>query len=60
MKQEIITEYNDNIEDELIPELEGENKDETFHQEEKFFSKSNVRVTISEVKSQDKVQNDFI
>ena len=60
--EQVITEYKENKEVPIIADInDEENKgDENFNQEEKTFQKSNVRVTITELKGGDPIQNDFI
>lgn len=61
-KEQVITEYNENKEVPIIADINDEETkgDENFHQEEKTFQKANVRVTITELKGGDPIQNDFI
>jgi hypothetical protein len=60
--EQVITEYNENKEVPIIADVNDEENtgDESFNQEEKTFQKSNVRVTITELKGGDPIQNDFI
>lgn len=58
--EEIITEYNENQEPPIITDSEDQENNENFNQEEKIFQKSNVRVTITELKGNETIQNDFI
>jgi hypothetical protein len=60
--EQVITEYNENKEVPIIVDTnEEETKgDENYHQEEKTFQKANVRVTITELKGGEAIQNDYI
>jgi hypothetical protein len=60
--EQVITEYNENKEVPIIADVNDEENtgDESFNQEEKTFQKSNVRVTITELKGGEAIQNDYI
>jgi hypothetical protein len=60
--EQVITEYNENKEVPILADVNdgGNTGDENFNQEEKTFEKSNVRVTITELKGGDPIQNDYI
>lgn len=60
--EQVITEYNENKEVPIITDVNDEENagDENFNQEEKTFEKSNVRVTITELKGGEAIQNDYI